>query len=120
MLKHISKFIPWKTDREKRQEFLDKLKGERTFQIRENPPTGAVFMLSNKDTGSIQSYVYLGSDRWVGVGGTGVGDGLLEAFTRRQLELHLTRLVREANNENSIHIINEGNYLTWIKPHENK
>lgn len=107
----------WKTGKEKRQEFLDKLKGEVTFQIKENPSAGATFMLANQDTGSIDSYVYLGSDRWVCWGeATGIGDELADVFTRIQLEMHLTKLVREATRENSIRIIDEGNYLTWVKP----
>lgn len=117
MLKHIKKFIPWQTGKEKRQEFLNKLKGASTFQVRENVPTGAMFMLSNKSTGTIDSYVCVGDDRWVCWGmSTGTRNGLSDVFTCRQLEIHLTRLEREVTKKNSIHITDEGNYITRVKP----
>lgn len=107
----------WKTGKEKRQEFLDKLKGEITFQVKEDLSAGAEFMFLNKGTGVVDSYVYIGGDRWTCFGtGVRIGDRLSDVFTRRQLEMHLTRLVREAKRENAIHIIDEGNYLTWAKP----
>ncbi len=99
----------WKTGKEKRREFLDKLKGTSSFEVSKNAPTGSIFMLTNKGTGGVESYVSVGGDRWI-LFGTNIRIGS-NTFTRRQLEMHLTRLVRESD-ANSIHIMDQG----WVKP----
>ena len=116
MFAHVRKWFPWRERARRKKEFLDKLKGAPAFKVSKHTPVGAMFMLSNKNTGCLDSYFYTGDNRWA-VCGTGPrpGNNLSNTFTARQLEMHLTKLVREFGI-NSIHILGENRYLSRIKP----
>lgn len=102
----------WKTGKEKRLEFLDKLKGTSSFEVSKNAPIGAIFIVTNQNTGEVDSYICVNDNRWT-VCGTGpvIRNKLVNTFTTRQLEMHLSKLAR-GSDANSIHIIDQG----WIKP----
>lgn len=117
MLKHIHKFIPWKTEKQKKEKFLDKLKGTLRFKIRTGVPVGAMFIVSNNSSGRVDTYYYTADNTWVRWGTDNPRDGkLTQIFTNRQLEVYLTSLVQEANWENAISLIDECCCLEWIEP----
>ncbi len=117
MFEHVRKWFPWRERAKRRKEFLNKLKGESTFKIKKNTPRSAIFMLMDNNTGGMDTYVYASDNRWA-VCGSSLSitrKNLVTTFTVRQLEIHLSKLVRESD-PNSIHIIDENCYLSRVKP----
>lgn len=107
----------WLPEKKRKKEFLDKLKGIACFKVRPNIPVGATFMVLNKHKGIVDAYYCTAYNSWIRWGSTLTkGDGLVQTYTDRQLEVHLTLLVKEANRKNAIDLIDESCCLEWIAP----
>lgn len=118
MFEHISKFIPWKTAKQKKQEFLDRLKGISAVRIKTNTPQGTIFVVHNNGTGYIGTFCYLYNNHWIAWGTTPIlSNETTRTFTTRQLEVYLTNLMRESINEKTeVKIIDESNCIKLLVP----
>ncbi len=107
----------WKTGKEKRQEFLDKLKGTTRFKVKKDVAIGTMFMISNKDTGHIDTYFCIADNNWIAWGSTPIkNDQIGRNFTNHELEIYLNDMVQKATKENAIHLVDECCCLSWEKP----
>ena len=99
---------PNQQQNEKKQEFLDRLKGLTKVQIKDGTPIGVTFMVTNEGTGHVDNYFQMGPEDWVSWGTSPKPeDKVTQQFTTRQLELHLTDMMRKARPDGKITMIDE-------------
>ena len=112
----IQKVWPPLRERTKKQEFLDRLKGLTEVQIKNGIPVGVTFMVSDETTGHVDNYFQIGPSEWVAWGTTPKpGESVTQQFTSRELEIHLTDLLRKARPNGKITMIDESCCLTFNK-----
>lgn len=113
MFKHVRKCFPWHERTRRKKEFLDKLKGTTTVRIRKNAPVGSIFVVSNYDTGDINTFYNINTNKWRSFGSC---ESIVTTYSNRSLEMHLSKLIQESTKENAIHIIDESHCVERIKP----
>jgi len=112
MFSHIRKWLPWLERERRKKEFLNKLKGTSLIHIRKNAPVGAVFVVFNHNTGDMNTFCNINTNKWACFG----SDTLTaKVYSKRSLEMHLTKQIQEAGNENLIQFISDGGYIEKVK-----
>ena len=92
--------------KKKKQEFLDRLQGLSEIQIKVNTPVGTTFTVTDENTGYVDYYFQFGPEEWVAWGTTPLPDGrVTRSFSIRELEMHLTELMRKADKKHPIKMI---------------
>lgn len=102
-------------EKERKQEFLDKLSGLKEIHITDTT-VGVTFLVTDENTGHQDNYFQIGPGEWIAWGSTPIpGDEVTRRFSTRELELHLTDLMRKANPKKPITMIDESNCIRWGK-----
>lgn len=113
MFAHVRKWLPWQERTKRKKAFLDKLKGIQFIRIHKNAPVGSVFIVLNDNTGDVDTFCHINTNKWTSVKS---GNSTVRTYSRRSLEKYLSKLIQEADNKKLIHFINDGDYIERIKP----
>lgn len=101
-------------EKERKQEFLDKLKGIAEIQIKAGTPVGVTFMVTDENTGHVDQYFQIGPGEWISWGTTpNPTKDVTRNFTTRQLEIYLTEQMRKGSPTKPINMIDENSCIVF-------
>lgn len=110
------KYWPPTRERTKKQEFLDKLKGETEVHIKNGTPVGTVFLVTDEGTGHMDNYFLIGPSEWISWGTSPKPDGKVTAqYTTRELELYLTDQMRKSRPDGKVTVLDESCCMEFCK-----
>ena len=101
-------------EKERKQEFLAKLKGTSKICIRAGTPVGVTFMVGDQITGYVDQYFQIGPDEWISWGQTpNPTKEPTRTFTTLELEVYLTKQMRTGSPTKPINIIDENSCIVF-------
>ena len=112
MFEHVRKWFPWRERARRKKEFLNQLKGSSLIHISKNVPVGAIFIVMNYPTGDMNTFCNINTNRWASFGSNG---STVITYSKRSLEMHLSKLIRKAGSDHLVEFINDGGYIERTK-----
>ena len=112
MFAHVRKWFPWRERARRKKEFLNQLKGSSLIHINKNVPVGAIFIVFNHPTGDMDTFCNIDTNKWVSFGS---GKNIVTTYSKRSLEMHLSKLIRKVGSDHLVEIINDCGYIKRTK-----